>query len=329
MTANIICPDYKAKESEICAHFISRGFCSSLKWFRCIEFIRRNKPIMSHSAVDSFVRCKYNFYMGWIKGWRTTKVNLAPTTGNLMHAYFATFHADNDHDVKRAEKSIAKYRAELVDPYSETGEMVLAAQIVPYLFQGYRKACRDGKIRDLKGRAESPFIVEHDNFTLKARMDLDMGDEIVDYKYVSNPDNYTFFSTRFQATIYLSLHEQAQKITFRCIRRPKLRQGKNETVQDYLERIRQDIYGRPGFYVKDETYYRSEYQFDKRLAEIGRMAGEIADHIDDPEFWWQASSERCLTPWKCDFYDACTSGVWSEQIYKQSTYDVGPEGSKG
>lgn len=326
---NHICPDHNPNKKP-CYYFIENGFCSSKKWFRCIEFIIRKKPIMSHSAIQQYMRCKYLFYNSWIKGWTTKKLNLRLITGNLMHAYLGTFHADHEYDIERAERTIAALGHKLIDENRKDGKQYLDAQIVPYMFQGYRKACKEGKIRTFTGKSEHPLLAEYDNFTLKARMDLRIVEEkeIVDFKFVANPDNYTFFTTRQQAITYLELDKSAEKITYRCIKKPKLKQGKNETELEFLERIRRDVYARPGFYVKDQTYYRSEYDFDKRLEEIGQMADELRANVDNEAFWYQSSSEYCLNPFKCDLYEACTSGVWAENLFEQSSYDVEPKGSR-
>jgi len=324
--ANHICPDINLNKKP-CYYFIENGFCSSGKWFRCIEFISRKKPIMSHSAVAQYTRCKYLFYNAWVKGWKTLKINIRKETGSLMHGYLGTHHADNDYDIERARASIKKIEAQLIDPYREDGGMYLEAQMVKYIFQGYLKACKEGKIRDFKGLSENALLAEKDNFTLKARMDIRLvkEKEIVDFKFVTDHENYTFFTTRHQAAIYLGLDKGAEKITYRCINRPKLKQGKNEDEKEFLERIRRDVYNRIGMYVKDATYYRSEYDFPKMLAHMGQMAKEISDNIDNDDFWYQASSEYCLSPFKCDFYEACTSGVWADNLYEQSSYEVTPD----
>ena len=326
---NHICPDHNSNKKP-CYYFIENGFCSSKKWFRCIEFIIRKKPIMSHSAIQQYIRCKYLFYNSWVKGWKPLKPNIRLLTGNLAHSFLGVLHADNDYDKDRARASIKRYEGQLIDPDSDSGGLLFDAKVTNYLLQGYRKACKEGKIRTFTGKSEHPLLAEYDNFTLKARMDLRLikEKEIVDFKFVTNPDNYTFFTTRQQAITYLELDKSAEKITYRCIRKPKIKQSRNETEQEFLERVRRDIYNRPGFYVKDQTYYRSEYDFDKRLREIGQMADELRANIDNEDFWYQSSSEYCLSPFKCDLYEACTSGVWAENLFQRSSYEVEPEGSK-
>ena len=326
---NVICPDHNPNKKP-CYYFIDKGFCSSGRWFRCMEYIRRKMPVMSYSAVTQYTRCRYQFYNSWIIGWETTKLNIKPSSGSLFHAYLGTHHSNTEHGVIMAKQDIEKYTAKLINPDDAEGRMFLEGEVVPYMFQGYRKACKEGKIRDFKGISEFPRLIEYDNFTLKARIDLGITDkknnvrELIDFKFVKSEQYYTFFTTRLQAAIYFTLNPTAEKMTYRCIRRPMLKQGRNETLQKFLKRVRRDVYNRPGFYVKDSTYYRREYDFDRLLAEISRMADEIRENVDNSDFWYQSSSESCLIPWKCDFYDACTSGVWGDNIYQRRTYDVEP-----
>lgn len=64
----IICEFYNPVEGRPCTSYIKGGLCSLPQFYRCIEYIRRNEPTLSYSAVRDYVRCKRCYYYSNIMG---------------------------------------------------------------------------------------------------------------------------------------------------------------------------------------------------------------------------------------------------------------------
>jgi hypothetical protein len=126
----------------------------------------------------------------------------------------------------------------------------------------------DGSFRLKKG---GPWLFETKT---KSRVDEDILSDILPYD--------------MQANIYMSALKQLGKETpsgllYNIIRRPSLRQRKNEPLKSFADRISEDVNLRPDWY-----FIRMEMSIDKD--EIIRFEMELEDLISDFMMWWSGKS---------------------------------------
>lgn len=177
---------------------------------------------------------------------------------------------------------------------------------------------------DMKGVAEQSKTLWKDEYAVKSIVDLLLYDKLnrdyihmYDWKYCRDDKYYTFFTTEYQAGLYLMMYPTVKDITYRCIVKPLLRCGKNETWDEFEKRVKKDLRGRRKKYFVDKKFYRSEYNFPKIRGELIASAKEISDNIDKGIDFFRENREACYfcpTGEWCDYKECCEAGLTPDRL---------------
>jgi len=323
---NIICTDYDSTKKP-CTYYAGNGCCSLKTRFRCIEFIRRKAPVLSYSYISNYLRCRRNFYYSYLLGIELIIPPLPIVAGRIMSNFLAYMHSDannNDKEKKNYLKRAKEY-LESITPKDENAGAPSDVKTIPAVARAYKELGLD----EPKGKVEYRTILssagDEYKYLLKAIYDLYLFDKIYEFKYTGKPDFYTFFTTRIQAGIYLLTAPSVKSITFRLIQKPTLKQGKNETDEEYKERVREDFKKRPAHYVKDITFWRNEYNFNEIKDYISLISDEVRQSIDKGIDYFYQNPQGCLFPGPCDFLPVCESKanpLGMTSLYKKKTADI-------
>jgi hypothetical protein len=96
-------------------------------------------------------------------------------------------------------------------------------------------------------------------------------------------------------------------VLYNIIRRPQLRQGKNETLKAFLNRIDKDIEKRP-------DHYFTRFEVPISRDEMKVFDEELTSMVDDFVQWQHGvlktykNGSACLRPWACQFLPVCGQG---------------------
>ena len=136
-----------------------------------------------------------------------------------------------------------------------------------------------------------------------------------EFKFSSHPERLIRHSLSLQLGTYFLGCPTLQRITVRGIRFPELRQHKNETLEDYIDRLYKDIKARPAHYIMDTTYWRTEFDLKETQAEVRRIYQDIKTYAKEGREGYYKNLMGCYAPVPCAYLPLCEIGV---KDYKDS-----------
>jgi len=272
---------------------------------------------VTQSLLCSFIHCR-QMCQNILDGWEFESPKRALQFGKLVHgllenhytqeevdgeAYFRDWQkkciADGD-DVQAVEKDIAIAKA-LVDNY------------VPY----WQK--QDSKRTWIE--LEGVFDVPWNGFRLRGRTDGIYrtgtgGIWLFETKTASQIQDEQMeqrLSFDFQNLFYLTAKAQElgcriRGVMYNVIRKPLLRQKKQESDADYWQRCADDVASRP-----DHYYHRFEVVYTKAKQEW--FQGELLAKLNDFKTWLQGGAptyrnqNACVGRWACNYLKMCAEGT--------------------
>jgi hypothetical protein len=303
-----ICPDLHNKKIKPCLFYVKSGkpgFCSHRDHFRCIEYCARKHMTLSYSLLNDYTRCCRLLYWKWLMGWYSVTINIIPFLGGMMHNYLGYKHGDDPKQLVKLEEKRERVSREYE-------EIPSAFMLLKPVINAYHAVGLD----QLKGKAEQRQLTQYDDFELKSIIDLEYTDPadglrtIMDYKYTKNLDIYTFFNIEEQASIYFINNPQADKMVYRCIKRPEYKKMKKDSVQAFQERVYNQIVAHPLQWFQDKVFHRGEFDLDRRMRELEIVNDELVSKLASPVEAWIQNRTGCFAygSW-CDYHPLCTARV--------------------
>lgn len=293
-----------------CHHYIKGGFCKLDNQFRCIEFINRKGVDLTHSSIRDYLRCPFLFYLNNIVGVRIKSKSTRMLMGEIMAECLHTMHLGkqitqwdwlhnkyNISDDDDTELELTKLGC-MVSHYWSSGMYQFDDEVLPEENWSYFWS-DDNEVYKIHGRVDARLPNKH---------------WLLECKYTTKPENYTLFTLHDQLGTYLLGFPETQKLISRIIRVPGLRLGKNETMVDYQQRLLKDISRRPAFYFNDYSYFPSEINTTELRSRITLITHQIRHLISQDNFY--QNRESCFSPYKCDMYHICSTGVVSNKVYE-------------
>jgi hypothetical protein len=136
-------------------------------------------------------------------------------------------------------------------------------------------------------------------------------------KYSGKPNWYEMFTLKDQITIYFLGKPSLERMTTRILVHPELRLAKNESIKDYISRVSSDVIRRPKHYVRDMTYWGTEFDYHGLKWKIRMIASEIVNLVKYGKDGFYQNTQACFTP-PCQFKHICSSNdVISETLYRK------------
>jgi len=312
-----ICEGFLKDDTKPCIHSIGKknDFCDLPEMFRCTEFIRRNEPTLSYSTIkNSF--CKRKLYLSYICGYELLVKPLPMKLGEVVGQFLDHFH---DAEKKKPFPNISQFE-------NEEGELPIQIAGIVGLMRGYTTKEFDS----MKGKTQSYFRWMEEGYpVIHGFMDLMIYDEKMgfEFKYTKKPETYSSkFIMQDQIGSYFLGNSKIERITVRTIQVPELRLAKNETIEDYTQRVTNDFISRPLHYIHNTSFWRSEFNYDEIRERYKMIANEILRYIEmgGMKYFYQSNSpqtcfgERTGTAVSnCEYLNICSSGVVSDQIYRK------------
>lgn len=105
------------------------------------------------------------------------------------------------------------------------------------------------------------------------------------------------------------------KVEYRYILKPMIRQRKDETIDQYCERIVTDYQERPDFYFHQETIYVDQARVTEWERDLWRIAQQINWSLKHD--WWFRNTSRCAEWSGCGYLPLCR-GEDVEGLYEVS-----------
>jgi len=311
------CKLKKSLKKKPCDSYIKGGYCTQPTLFRCIEFIERNEPVLSHSGINNFMRCHRLYYYNNICGIQlkgeeySDPLRIGIAVDNYLSAYLLTNEITKDHINLQMEIEY-QWQAKVIAIIRAFLEKInYKALIKNYIGQKSFISYRDG------------------NPTITGIIDFESNDKtkFIELKCGKSPEYYTnIFHIKYKLATYFMSCETYESGNVWVIRVPQLKstgQHKDETLSEYSDRCYRVMIAQPAWYFPG--YNSKTRNFGTRISreecDVENMAKyyKLTSHflkIAIKEDTFMRNSGGCLYPFKCDYLAICESnGAISEDIY--------------
>lgn len=301
----MICKDLNNSIKTPCNYYVPTGFCSKPDYFRCVEYMINNEPIISYSAMRNFLRCEKLYYYTNILGLERVEKSDALKIGKYVDSVLS----QKKIDIIGEENTLWLQKARAIIEGMNT--LGITKHIVNTNFESQKEFTiqQDG-VPQIHG------FIDFSHTSNKFFLEL---------KTTSKPDTYQDkFLIEDQIGTYFLSNLDYQFCVMLIIRTPELVYNENkENLQKYYNRCFDDITKRPRHYFIGYNYetnrfgvkfYRQEIDTDELVKRYKWTVREIQQCAKKDYFPLRKGS--CFFPIKCDFYKACSVGI-SEDRYKK------------
>ena len=315
-----------------CIHFLQGGFCKLPHHFRCEPYVAKYEFPLSHSLLQLYLRCRRAFWYHAIEGWErlphTMPVRMR--LGSMFAIATELLHGPEPWTWERLEEALEPYMEEYFPEPSESDLQELAK------LRGLLRAYIDlGVPESLKGDTEVKFALMEEGVPMVyGTVDqlLWEGDRclIVERKYTSNPSFYSQHFMSDQLAVYFLAFPTADRCLVQLVQHPGHRPTKNESLDDFEERVRQAVLASPrqylpGFRKEDRVYgqyyYRSEFEeeIDLKRRQLQMVSWEIRHGLKIGKDWFYRNTEHCQShpDFLCPYLPIKETGVVSPELFRQ------------
>lgn len=273
---------------------------------------------VTQGSLESFMACREQFALGYVEGWASKSFSVALEFGSVIHLMLERTGTAPPTEVARTvTRQYEASRKKTLNP-SDLNTMQLTLANAEAIFPEYVKywADYDTKINFIQ--REHVFKVPHKFIGLDGKVtELDLKG-MRDGEYENRIGDLGLFETKtksqiddvaiqdglradLQTCMYLySLRRETRRepkeILYNIIRRPQLRQKKDEPVDAYMQRVVEDIRERPEWYF--------------RRFEVTVQPGDIETFIEttlDPVLrqllqWWESIKKDPFDRWASPYH---------------------------
>lgn len=256
---------------------------------------------ISHSSSQAFARCPMAYYYSKIIGIRLIEdqAKTAVKLGKFWDAVEQLYHGCS-----------IELEAFALDDYG-----VAKVRAMSEAVYGLGLAVDEGC------QCQVPIKVQLDGAIINGFIDR-LSDHITETKFTSRPEIYhSGMSIKHQVGTYFLGRPEIDRCVIQAARCPQLRPSDGEEPEAFADRCYKDIMSRPNYYFyklnsKGEWGHqilRSELDLDY-LKKIYQHEVNMIKHLTETNGWY-CNYKGCNTDFICDYYDICSTGVISEDLY--------------
>ncbi len=296
------------------------------------------------SKAVTFANCHRKFYWTYVRNMVPKAIRMPFWVGDVYHVGLEWFFKGMS--PSEVLKKIDKYMEDTLKdhfvPPDKMPEIDRMKAVIPAMLKSFfhvmAKRVSQWKIK----HAELPFAVnlEKDNFMLVpfvGKVDLVFEEKgvlcVVEHKTSAQPTSDYFDRLPFDLQVMcypVGVRESTgltiKKVIYNVVRKSALRQKKNETFKEFLNRLVNDYVERDDFYfhVKDILYNKKHV--DAAMADLIRITEEIWTYYDalgkegvlKKEEWYR-NSDYCFRWGRCPYYFLCRYGEKTNmmRLFKQ------------
>ena len=302
------CKDLDNSTKTPCNSYIPTGFCSKPNYFRCVEYMANNEPIISYSAMRDFLKCEKLYYHTFVSGNELIEKSDALN----ISSYVDSCLSQKKVDITSKENTVWLQKARAIIDGMATLE--ITKHIVNQDFEPQEEfGIRMDGLPLIHG------FIDFHHVSGRFFLKLETTKKIDDYKQ----DKFKF-KIEDQCGIYFLSNPTYEFCVILPIKIPELEYNENkETIEQYHNRCLADIVNRPRHYFVNYNYetkkfgiklYRQEID-ENELIKLCKWAAQSIQQCAK-ENYWPMRKGSCFSPIKCDFYEACSIGI-SEDRYRR------------
>lgn len=311
-----MCTYFNDSVKKPCNSYIKGGFCSRPDQFRCIEYVRRNEPVLSYSSIKDFTQCHRKYYFSNILGIERIEKPKRLQLGSLADAILRILHSRNVTDpISEYSKLIDSKIEESMNPediYNSVGDIDLWQMKVA--FDAYIRL----GFHELKGEVQYAF--KYDEIGLpKVHGFIDMlcydGNIGYEFKYTENQDYYSeLWNIHDQIITYFLGVPSIKSFKLFCITPPHMRFKKNETITELYNRTLESVLNSQSSHFKSFTFWREEFDYNAYIERLRVIVSEIVSCVERGPNSFYCNPYICYHI-NCEYIDACRHNIIPENLY--------------
>tara|TARA_Y100000401_G_scaffold30623_1_gene22398 strand:+ start:32957 stop:33919 length:963 start_codon:yes stop_codon:yes gene_type:complete len=299
---------------------------------RSIPFRDIEADGITYSFLDEWLLDREQARLSYVEGWASEGGSDALNFGLVFHDCLEWIAAG---------KSVRSIRRWIINPYldkkshkllpEDYDNLEVLMEIVKVVFTEYVKFWGDYDADFDYLYQEESFKVEHETSSghvvpLRGRWDAVYRDTttgkmwLMENKTKSRVDQEAILASLpfdLQTMLYVhALQEREQEpvagILYNVIRRPLLRQRKNESVAEYLWRVEDDVVTRPEHYF---MRWKIDLLEDDIVNWVSRSLNPILDQV---ALWWRSIKDNPFEPWDSPLHYSNPQALFTK--YGKSRY---------
>lgn len=287
------------------------------------------KPKVLHISVTSledFMTCRRLYYWKRIKKYERNKFNLAFLTGKIVHMGMNYLLQKKTNAIELMTKYFREEKKEINNQFTLSTEQIedvneqehITKAMLRAYSKRYGKMLKDTKLLDseVEGALQLSdnvvFVLKLDNL-VRVRMKKVLH-ELKTSKYIT-PEYVRMIQTNRQTTIYFHFYNilfeknPIQEIMYDVIRKPSIRQKKNETYPAFLKRL-DEWYDTPDdmskFHI--ERFKEPLVSQDAILNTVQNVSNEMLGCKSKEDYYENHTSCASYYGDICPYYDLCHNG---------------------
>ena len=298
----------------------------------------------SYSSLKLFRKCKRKFYWKHVFRLRPRREPSALVISSAVHEALAKWYSLKRASMHKIVSNIintVQRRAEQAANFydqEEYDDLLITLNTLQGILTAYAEVySQDSKLwQATKKDVEVWFTINLGPFDFKGRIDLLPTCKgklfIVDHKVVSRIGESFVEKLPMDGQLrgYIlgvsqGLKLKPVKVVYNLIRKCKLRQKSQESLEEFTERIKEDYLSRPDFYFQRETLLFSkndveafEHDLRKTHSEYAWLVDNSSDPLDPRE--WPCNDDMCNEYFRtCEYFPLCTQclDAGTSKLYTQ------------
>lgn len=269
--------------------------------------------IVTNSSLTTFKSCPRKYQIRYIKGYAPSETKTYLTFGTNMHKLIELWYTNG----KNLELAKKQY---LVNANELKSEDMVPLQMIDgyaarYAVEGYESLQCEARFEfDLYDPKTNENI---DGVKVNGMMDGLMtniadGKVILRETKTTSEDISSSFAPYWEklkldsqvSTYLLAVHETAKECLYDVVKKPLLKQKKEELFEEYLERIRLEVLSDLDKYFVRKVIHRSDSEILENLKDMVRVTKMIQDCEGKSNFPRYTNSCFSFNS-KCPYYDVC------------------------
>ena len=276
--------------------------------------------LLTYSSMAAFKSCKRAYYYRFVLGLTPRLKRESLRLGSLVHLGLE----------KGREDALASLEGVYPSSQEESNELETMRITANAMLQGYEEALDpldlvdkelkfELTIKNPATRRMSP------KFRLSGKADglakKDNGYWLVEYKTAGQIDKSYMdrLSLDAQVTTYIyglqrQLGINLNGVIYRILRKPTIRQRKDESLYEYQDRLVKDYLERPEWYFHEEILYRSQEDLEEFERELWQVAQDLKDTLKTGR--WYKNTSRCADYGLCQYAPLCLKQGGAELLFE-------------
>lgn len=269
--------------------------------------------LLTNSAIGQFKNCRRAFYYRRVKELALRYESISRGVGSAVHKGLET---------GSVEEALHLFDDTFPSDQEEANRLEVNRAIVQAMLEGYFDLYGAGWDGDFypEKQFELPIInpdtgATSRSFRLAGKVDGLLHKDgrwwLVEYKTAGMVDknyiDHLMLDQQLTTYIYGLQRQEGVKISgiiYRMLRKPSIRQRKNETVGQFTDRLSQDYKDRPEFYFYEEQLYRTQEDLDEFERELWSITQDLLKCRR--EGLWYRNTSRCRDWGSCDYLPLCS-----------------------